>query len=364
MSVARHALVIGAGPAGSAVAAGLSRAGWRVTLAEARAFPRVKVCGEYVSPSATALLESLVPPTTLRAAGARKLDKLVIEAGDQRASWRMPAAAWSLSRAILDTLLLDAARATGAQILQPARVQHVRYAESWTEADLADHGAVRADIVIHADGSGRHDPAGPTPTRPGVVAFKCHFDPGRPTTALSMRSTRGGYIGAAPVEVGLGTCALVAPRDAVTAHRGDTDTMVRSLWPQFDPRWRRTEWLACGVPDSGYIPPGHPRSFRIGNAAAAVEPIGGEGIGLAFWSGLTLAGLLARHDALESVQREFATLYRARLRFRRPACRLAAEVFARPPLLRTLWPTLAAPGLVLRPWYALTGKPLHAAPAP
>ena len=44
------ALVVGAGPAGSALAAGLARQGARVMLVERSRHPRPKACAEYASP--------------------------------------------------------------------------------------------------------------------------------------------------------------------------------------------------------------------------------------------------------------------------------------------------------------------------
>ena len=43
-------LVVGAGPAGSALATALGRAGRDVLLVEARRHPRTKACAEYASP--------------------------------------------------------------------------------------------------------------------------------------------------------------------------------------------------------------------------------------------------------------------------------------------------------------------------
>jgi menaquinone-9 beta-reductase len=52
-------LVVGAGPAGSACAATLARAGLRVVLADAQAFPRDKVCGDGLIPDAHAAMHRL-----------------------------------------------------------------------------------------------------------------------------------------------------------------------------------------------------------------------------------------------------------------------------------------------------------------
>jgi flavin-dependent dehydrogenase len=121
-------------------------------------------------------------------------------------------------------------------------------------------------------------------------------------------------------------------------------------------------WHACGIPRSGYVRPGEARSLRIGNAAAAVDPVGGEGIGLALWAGARVAELLGAETglsaaALERCEGRLARDYRARLRGRRWACRVGAEVLMRPWLVGALWPLLRAPSWSLRPWYRLSGKP-------
>lgn len=363
----RSVLIVGAGPAGASAAVLLALAGWRVDVIEARAFPRVKVCGEFVSPAATDLLEALISPADLRAAGARQVRELTLERDRDERMWLMPRPAWALSRASLDTLLSQRAADAGARIHQPASVRSVEYHADQVTAHLADGRALSADLILHTDGHGRHDPAGPTPVRPGVLGLKCHLV--LDVRGLRMRSPPGrglatlGYVGLISVERGLATCALVASTNLVSKHAQDHDALLASLWPGYDPATRARagdlgRWHACGVHDSAYVTPGHLRSFRLGNAAAAVEPVGGEGIGLALWSAHTLAALLAQDAPLAHTHRRFAAAYRRRLRTRRPACRLAAEVLSRPALAALAWPALAVPGLTVRPWYALTGKAL------
>ena len=54
--------IIGAGPAGSAAAIELARAGRRTLLIEKKRFPREKVCGGCLSGPATARLRQLLGP--------------------------------------------------------------------------------------------------------------------------------------------------------------------------------------------------------------------------------------------------------------------------------------------------------------
>lgn len=366
--------IIGGGAAGGAAALTLARAGRSVVVVEGKAFPRAKVCGEFISPAATGTLEELLEPRELLAAGAHRVDRMTLQLGGRERHWAMPAPAWVLSRRALDAVLLNAARDVGAVVHQPMRVARVAYPEDGREpvaVALSDGSTLRARMVLHADGIGRHDLAGPTPMRPGVVGMKCHLrvPVGMAASGLGMRGARGVYLGTVGIESSEHTAALVCRADLLRLHRADADAMVATLWSGYDAAWRTTDWMSCGVAGSGYIMPGDMRSFRVGNAAAAVEPVGGEGIGLALWSAATLSALLlgkgdgwARPDSLAAIQQEFAGAYRTRLRWRLPACRAAAEVMMRPALLATLWPLLAAPVLgeaMLRPWYAMTGKPLR-----
>jgi len=379
----RRAIVIGGGPAGSSAATFLARTGWKVELCEAKRFPRAKVCGEFISPAARRYLEMLIGADELKAVGARKVEHLVIDCGLRKAQWTMPigrGGAWVLSRRSLDSLLIEQAQREGVNVHQPAQVRTVRYFDERVEVDIEEAGDTRTltgDVVIHADGAGRFDAPGvdgsarTTPMRKGVVGQKCHvrLPVGESIEGLRMHSCRGAYVGMVGIEDGLATIALVAQRELVARFGGDADGMLQSLWRTYDPKWREGRWMSCGVAKSGYIPGGHLRSFRVGNAAGAVEPVGGEGIGLALWSGWRLSQGFSTDEALsltaerlQHVQHVFGRAYRSRLRLRRPACLLAARVLMRPAVVRTIWPVLTAPvvgAALLKRWYRLTGKPIE-----
>lgn len=66
-------IVVGAGPCGSALAALLGRRGIRTLLVDRAAFPREKLCGEYLSPGAMGTLDRLGILDTVEALPHRKL---------------------------------------------------------------------------------------------------------------------------------------------------------------------------------------------------------------------------------------------------------------------------------------------------
>lgn len=378
-----HVAIIGAGCAGGAMAIHLRRAGVAVTLLEAKAFPRVKVCGEFITPAAVPLLEALLPAAQLASIGAQRVHTMRLIEGGREHDLRMPAPAWALSRATLDTLLRDHAVSLGARVLQPASVRDVTFAPASVRLRTTAGDAIDADLVVHADGLGRHDPAGPTPMAPGLMAHKCHLHADAPVLAhsgglacppgtVAIRACAGAYVGVVHVDPHAGdkplaTCALVCRSDLTRAHGGDGDALLAALCPGFDSAQRASDWHSCGVARGRFRDSGHPRSFRIGNAAAAVDPIGGEGMGLALWSAHTLASCLLSHaqqgwnDAtLGRVRDAYARSYRARLRTRAPACRVGAETLLRPALCRRARPLLP---MLMGPWYRLSGKPARALPA-
>src|SRR3954447_9649507 len=115
-------LVAGAGPAGSAVATLLARAGHRVRLVDRAAFPRDKACSEYMSPETVRILDRLGVVPALEGAGAMALHGMKLTAacgatlhGQFSLAGHQPfrATGMSVARRILDNELVAAARRTG-----------------------------------------------------------------------------------------------------------------------------------------------------------------------------------------------------------------------------------------------------------
>jgi flavin-dependent dehydrogenase len=331
------ATVVGGGPAGAVAAFALARHAWQVTLVEQHPFPRDKVCGECLSALGIDVLARLGLDQCLLAAGPVRLTHAILHAPDgPGVRLPLPRAMWGLSRRTMDALLLDAARQAGVRIHQPARCQAIHAgAEPRVEVrDLLTNSVAcwPSDCVLLADGKAAL--LEPRPLATGDFGIKAHFTAvDGPRDAIELFGVDGHYGGVAPVEGDCWNAAFSIPAALLEKYRGNLDLLFAAttrqngaLHRRFAAAVRATPWLAAPLPRFGVAPRWMPSVIPLGNAAAALEPIGGEGMGLALRSAELAASALACGGDIEALRRSFDRLWRSRRR----AARAAAWVVSRP----------------------------------
>lgn len=137
-------LVVGAGPAGSACAAWLARAGVSVTLVDAQTFPRDKVCGDGLIPDAHAALKRLGVLDEVMAAAHRVGHVACIAPRGGRID--VPGALSVLPRRQLDDILRQAAMRAGAGFHAPWRFEAPRVAHGRVVGARLKAGDVTIDV--------------------------------------------------------------------------------------------------------------------------------------------------------------------------------------------------------------------------
>lgn len=315
-------LVVGAGPAGSAAAAWAARQGLDVALADSAVFPRDKTCGDGLTPRAMGELDRLglgawtrshVTNRGLRAHGFGQVLELPWPGGS------LPDHGSAVTRTELDDQLRATALAAGARPLDRARAVDVVRAGDRVEAVVfrvdGQLREVRCRTLVVADGV--RSPLGRRlgrewhrDTAYGVAA-RGYLDTGRDddwiSSHLELRGEGGellsGYgwifpLGNGQVNLGVGTLA--------TARR-PAEVALRPLM-EFYARQRRADWdlgTELRMPTSALLPMGGAVSgvaganwALVGDAAACVNPLNGEGIDYGLETGRLLVDQLAERADL------------------------------------------------------------------
>ena len=332
----------GAGPGGSALAAWLAGAGCRVALVDRAAFPRDKVCSEYMSPEAVRLLDRLGVVAALESEGAVALEgTAVIAAGGARLQGAFARAGHrpfrptglSVPRRVLDHLLVRAAVRAGAELHERSTVEELLYRRGAVAGAVVRERdgrrrAITARLTVGADGlrsivarrlgPRRHG-------RPRRVAFVAHLEGVAGMTASAeMHVGREGYVGLNPIGGGRTNVALVVPAALAAGARGRAEAFFQerlAAFPEVGGRIAEAR-LVRRVMATGPFAAWSGRvtadgAALVGDAADFFDPFTGEGI----YCALRGAELLAR-AAISALERPGA-LTADRLRDYRRARRRA-----------------------------------------
>jgi flavin-dependent dehydrogenase len=360
--------IIGAGPAGCIAAISLAHRSHHVALIEQHRFPRDKVCGECLSAVGIDVLSRLRLRESVSALRPTHFTRAeLIAPSGETATIHLPRPMWGLSRHSLDATLLDSAREAGVQILQPARCESVDAIRGEVVIrDLRSNATqtIAAHYILVADGKAACGLAHPSPTTD--LGIKAHFTNVRSATdAIALFGVCGHYVGLAPIESAHWNIAMSVPSSRVRQFHGDLDAMFANLLEENVELRRRmkhaarvSDWLASPLPRFAVNSHWPARVIPVGNAAAALEPIGGEGMGLAMRSAeLAAEAVIAalrnnRPVDNASLRREFNRLWRVR----RVAARAIALMMSSPGCAELLVSAINSIGLLPRPALVPLGK--------
>jgi geranylgeranyl reductase family protein len=369
-------LVIGAGPAGSAAALVLARAGIDVVLVDQHAFPRDKVCGDGLIPDAHHALRKL-----------GLLDEVMSEAqasgfvaciGPRGGRIDVPGVLAVLPRRQLDLIVCRAAVAAGARMFAPARFMAPIEETGQVVGAQLHHGdsarEVRARWVLLATGavpqallaagmSSRHTPSGVALR--GYVKNDAMVGRIAALEVVWHRALTPGYGWIFPCRDGVFNIG-VGIADSHSEHKGGKLTKqevnLRQVMSDFQSAYEPARALMqggtllgpmkgaplrCTLEGARYTRPG---LLVVGEAAGSTYSFTGEGIGKAFETGIHAAEAVLAGDA--QPEADVRTDYEARLLALKPRFELyqRANVVNRHPWIADLliWRAKRSPRIVRR----------------
>jgi len=319
--------VIGAGPAGSTLAALLAERGVEVALYDRDAFPRDKLCGEFLSYDALPVLEPLGALDAIDRAGAPRISHCRIVGANRTYELVFPHEARGVSRLFFDDLLVRTAVARGATL------------RTETVASLPD-----AKVIVGAWGRwGRFDQQlarSFVNVRDRNFGFKRHYR-GPARDSIDLYAFGRGYLGVNAVEAGITNICGLVHASRLAGHKGRWDAFVDTLRRE---EARLEELYAAHEPAQEQFLSSEPVIFRarsaveggvfmIGDASGVIDPLTGNGMAMAVQSALLVAPLIVRllerpneRAAIEHEYRErHRAFFAARIRWSRAVASLSSR---------------------------------------
>ena len=305
------ALIIGGGPAGAAAAIAIARAGRDVTVIERNVGPTDKVCGDFLSTEAISAiavlgveLPTVAPITSVR-----------LVHGKRSAVAQLPFTAAGVTRRALDEALLQHAAASGATVLRGHSAHRVSRPNGLLHVDCGRLGQLSAGAVFLA--TGKHELRGVARASrgTGLVGMKMYYTL-VPAQIAELRNHvelvlfNGGYAGLQLVESERAVLCILLPASRLRDAGGRWDRMMQSLISESPHLAARLSGAyevlerpltIAGLP-YGYIhaanPDESPGLFRVGDQAAVIPSLTGDGVALALSSGTSAARTWLQHGTV------------------------------------------------------------------
>jgi menaquinone-9 beta-reductase len=310
--------IIGAGPAGTAAAITAARSGARVALFEAKAFPRHKVCGEFVSAEALDVLTELLGSQEridLLLSNAPTMTRTRLFMRNRMVEANVFPPGLSITRFHLDATLWDTAKYAGVICRDGCDVSSVEGNGPFRLQTAAGESFARS--VIIAAGRWSQFAADRTlPPGPKWIGLKAYFDESDPSLTTDLYFFQHGYCGvqrvtqvsAQPMVANPSTRsgqalghrpeAVVNACAMVRSDRASTLPEVFALHPALHDRAARWKQVIPAVSTAPLVYR-RPQAVRsklafVGDAAAFIDPFVGDGISIALRSGKLAAECLGR----------------------------------------------------------------------
>lgn len=283
-------IVVGGGLAGLTSALHLAKKGQSVLLIEQHAYPRHKVCGEYISNEVLPYWGALgVDPFEY---GAKKIDRFTLSTPrGQSLTTKLPLGGFGISRYRIDWELVKKAKKAGAVVVQ-AKVVDIQFENDQFEVLTNQNQSYMADFVIGAFGKrsnldvkmNRAFMKEATP----FLGVKAHYKGTINEDMVGLHNFEGGYCGLSKVETDLVNVCYITNYQSFKRYKNIVDFQrevlsknkyLKEVFDTYELAFEEPLSIAQ-ISFSSKQPVEH-HIFMCGDSAGMIHPLAGNGMSMA-----------------------------------------------------------------------------------
>jgi menaquinone-9 beta-reductase len=301
--------IIGGGPAGSATALYLRRAGFSVCLFEKKLFPRETLCGEFLSGEVIECLKDLGLFSHFLALTPNPLDSVHVHSDrGETIGAGLGFTAYGMKRGTFDHFLLTQARMQGTVVIQPGDVQAIERSTGGFTVSYHDGTETRKLFTVHGVAAyGKQNILDKrlgrafTNTQSHLNGIKFHIDrqhcPGIDAGAIHLFAGSHLYCGVNAVDEGKVTVCFLehrtagdeSPRQRLKSLAAENTSFREAFTDSFEQYCETVPLHGTGNIFFGSKEAVVNGIFMVGDAAGVIAPLTGDGMGMAFEGARLLA---------------------------------------------------------------------------
>jgi len=288
-----NVVIIGGGLAGLTAAIHLRKLNIPVIVIEKNAYPKHKVCGEYISNEVLPYLNWLnISLETLQPTHINKLECSTISGKTIKVP--LPLGGFGISRYTLDNYLYKKTIENGCQVMQET-VENIHFDNDEFTVITAEGNSLKASIVLGAFGKRSNIDINLNRNfiqqKSPWLAFKSHYEGEFPNEIVSLHNFNGSYCGVSKVEDNKINICYLASYKSFKVYKNSTEYQERVLAknPNLKNIFENTNMLFEKPLTISQISfeakqPIEEHILMIGDTAGLIHPLCGNGMAMAIHS--------------------------------------------------------------------------------
>ncbi|MBZ9729697.1 NAD(P)/FAD-dependent oxidoreductase [Salegentibacter sp. JZCK2] len=344
-------IIVGGGLAGLSAAIHLSREGKQVLLIEKKAYPRHKVCGEYLSNEVLPYFNSLDIDLENDLKPVQIQNLLYSTQNAKSIETPLKLGGMGLSRYALDNFLLNNAEKNGAETLLDS-VENIHFENNEFTVKLSSGKEFEAPVVLGAFGKrsnlDKNLEREFIQEKSSWLAVKGHYeDAGFPENLVALHNFEGGYCGLSKTETGVVNACFMVSYKSFKKYKNTEDfkekvlfqnAYLRGFFKNAKPIFKKELSIAQISFQEKSIINNH--ILMLGDAAGLIHPLCGNGMAMAIHSGkiaseAVLSNFTGNKLDRENLENQYRQNWNSHFRNRLKTGRILQKILINPFLAST-----------------------------